>query len=594
MEVVHSPMKPAAVIFDLDGVLCDTPDLHYMALNKALVAHGCPAITRWQHENTYDGLSTRQKLEHLGVPDPAKVHATKQKETIKEMERQIQPNPLIRKVLLSLVNSGVKVGCASNSVRMSLHLALRLLGISELFHATACNEDVPHPKPAPDVYVECARRLGVDPKECIAVEDTDLGVHAAASAGMRVVRVSSPRNVTLFHVLGIRCPHLIIPMAGRGSRFPSEGESKPFINVRGDPMIVAVHRNLGIPEEHTTFVVLRKDEARVSRLFPKAHVCPIGDAVLDGTACTVRAALRASAHIDRDAPVMVANCDQLLELDMGSFLLRMDTVCAGAGMLTFHSPDSNPSWSYVSRDEDGYVNCLAEKKCISTEATAGVYWWQRCEWLADSIEKLVSANDKVNGEFYLAPSFNYLHNCIAVATYPCVMHSVGVPKDLDAYHARCTPRFISHRGNVNGVNPKGENDPVVVDNVHRLYGCDVEVDVWVVKEGTEEETGVWLGHDAPEHRVPPLYLKERFSYLWCHAKNKAALEWLLEEGAHCFTHSVDDYTITSKGYVWVYPGKPLTRKCVAVKPEGLYTSEDVRKAEYVCSDFMDPTLWGTT
>ena len=118
--------------------------------------------------------------------------------------------------------------------------------------------------------------------------------------------------------------------------------------------------------------------------------------------------------------------------------------------------------------------------------------------------------------------------------------------------------FISHRGNIDGKYPEFENNPIQIDRALK-NGFDVEIDVWCI------DNRWYLGHDSPEHEITISYLKDdRF---WCHAKNIEALNKMLKEDIHCFWHQEDDVTLTSKGYMWTYPGEQLTDNSISVLPE---------------------------
>ena len=91
----------------------------------------------------------------------------------------------------------------------------------------------------------------------------------------------------------------------------------------------------------------------------------------------------------------------------------------------------------------------------------------------------------------------------------------------------------------------------------------------------------WLGHDEPTEAVDREWLKD--NDLWCHAKNYNALEAMMAMGIHCFFHQKDDYTLTSYGYMWAYPGKPGGVKTIAVHPEKLSLPE-VKKFAGICGD----------
>jgi hypothetical protein len=143
--------------------------------------------------------------------------------------------------------------------------------------------------------------------------------------------------------------------------------------------------------------------------------------------------------------------------------------------------------------------------------------------------------------------------------------------------------YISHRGNIDGVNPSLENSPLYVETAIEK-GFDVEVDLWV------NDSGIFLGHDGPEYQVPQEWLTDRKAQIWVHCKNSDALSFSLRNDLHCFFHDTDDYTITSKGYVWAYPGKKYSSdRCINVLPEktSLDMSDGWEVNYYgVCSDFI--------
>jgi hypothetical protein len=137
-------------------------------------------------------------------------------------------------------------------------------------------------------------------------------------------------------------------------------------------------------------------------------------------------------------------------------------------------------------------------------------------------------------------------------------------------------RFISHRGNLTGRCDK-ENSPEQITKCLDL-GYDVEIDVRVIGED------YFLGHDEPQYKVHVDFLKN--DKLWCHAKNREALERMLSvRNIHCFWHQEDDYTLTSRSMIWVYPGKTLTTNSIAVMPELHDVSiDDLSACAGVCSD----------
>ena len=144
-------------------------------------------------------------------------------------------------------------------------------------------------------------------------------------------------------------------------------------------------------------------------------------------------------------------------------------------------------------------------------------------------------------------------------------------------------KLIAHRGNTTGPNTERENNPeYLIHAVDKGYDC--EVDVWVVNTINNVQE-VWLGHDEPTYQVTKQFISN--PAFWNHAKNLEALEFMLFNYIHCFWHEQDDYTITSKGYIWTYPGKPVCKKSVIV----CKTLEDTMKyckmdIAGVCSDYF--------
>ena len=136
--------------------------------------------------------------------------------------------------------------------------------------------------------------------------------------------------------------------------------------------------------------------------------------------------------------------------------------------------------------------------------------------------------------------------------------------------------LISHRGNLDGKVVEYENDPGYIDLALEA-GYEVEIDVWY------KDSKWYLGHDEPTYQINFNYLRNK--KFWCHAKNIEALNKMLKEDIHCFWHQEDDVTLTSKGYMWTYPGKQLTENSICVKPE--LSDEKPKKVIGICSDFIE-------
>jgi len=140
-------------------------------------------------------------------------------------------------------------------------------------------------------------------------------------------------------------------------------------------------------------------------------------------------------------------------------------------------------------------------------------------------------------------------------------------------------KLISHRGNLTGPSAADENLFEYV--CHAVAeGFDVEVDVWV--EGPE----IFFGHDGPITLISKHQLDSIAPYAWFHSKNPEAFEFLTVRGYHTFWHNSDNYTITSRGYVWAFPGYPVFSNAVAVMPELVPGFELSKKAFGICSDYV--------
>lgn len=135
--------------------------------------------------------------------------------------------------------------------------------------------------------------------------------------------------------------------------------------------------------------------------------------------------------------------------------------------------------------------------------------------------------------------------------------------------------LISHRGNIEGPNKEKENNP---DYILRALekNFHVEIDIWV------KQNQIFLGHDDPTYKVTLNFIKN--NSIWCHAKNFEALLYLRENNCHFFWHQNDKYTITSKGYIWAYPGETISKDAICVLPETF--NWKVEPCAGICSDYI--------
>ncbi len=180
-----------AVVFDLDGVLLDSEQVWDEARERLAKERG----GRWHEQAQKDmmGMSStewsRYMHERIGLPEPPEEINREVVERLVETYREHLPAIDGANEAVERLAARWPLGLASSSNRELIDLALELMGVKHLFAATVSSEEVARGKPAPDVYLEAARRLGVDPTHAAAVEDSHNGILAAKAAGMRVVAI---------------------------------------------------------------------------------------------------------------------------------------------------------------------------------------------------------------------------------------------------------------------------------------------------------------------------------------------------------------------------------------------------------------------
>lgn len=188
-------MSIQGLIFDCDGTLADTMPLHWQAWRQVSVRHG----VHFTEERFYalGGVPSRHILamlrEEQGLNiDPIVV--AKEKE-LAYLELLHHVGPIEQVVAIAQEHHGtLPMAVASGGTRHVINEVLVHLGIHELFAAVVTSEDVVHQKPAPDIFLEAARRIGVAPAFCRGYEDTDLGMQAIRAAGMDAVDVRQLRS----------------------------------------------------------------------------------------------------------------------------------------------------------------------------------------------------------------------------------------------------------------------------------------------------------------------------------------------------------------------------------------------------------------
>lgn len=446
------------VIFDLDGVLIDSRDMHYEALNRALSnVDEKYVIHREEHLSVYDGLPTSRKLnlltERKGLPvdKHQQVWEDKQVETLNIFGKLDHDYELMH-YFKQLKNKGYQVAVASNSIRNTVKLVLLKLGLLEFIDYYMSNEDVHRNKPFPEMYWNCMTACNALPKDTVILEDSHIGRQGALDSGSHLIAIENRDHLNqdkidkivaildskkLTHVpWKSEKMNVLIPMAGRGSRFADVGYTfpKPLIEVNGKPMIQVVLENLNI-EANYTFVVRKEHYEKYSLQYlltliaPGCNIVQV-DELTEGSACTT---LLAKEFIDNDDPLLLANSDQFMEWNSNECLYAFNADGIDAGILTFKA--THPKWSYAKVGEDGFVSEVAEKKPISDDATVGVYFWKKGSDYVKYAEQMIEKDVRVNNEFYICPVFNE-----AIADGKKIrikeierMWGIGTPEDLNYF-----------------------------------------------------------------------------------------------------------------------------------------------------------------
>ncbi|MEU1405956.1 HAD family phosphatase [Streptomyces sp. NPDC005728] len=188
-----SKLGTLAVIFDLDGTLVDSEPNYYEAGRQTLAEHGVPDFT-WAEHESYVGISTLETVaiwrERYGLSAPVDELFDATNRRYLELARtHTQTYPEMQKFVELLAAEDVPLAVASGSSPEAIEAILAGTGLDTFLRTAVSADEVAHGKPAPDVFLEAARRLGADPADCVVLEDSAAGAAAAHAAGMRCIAV---------------------------------------------------------------------------------------------------------------------------------------------------------------------------------------------------------------------------------------------------------------------------------------------------------------------------------------------------------------------------------------------------------------------
>jgi len=446
-----------AIIFDLDGVLVDTKQIHFEALNAALKKFKFKEISLDDHIKIFDGLPTNEKLKilqkRIGLPKKyfSKINNFKQKITAQILKKKIKKNFRIIEIMKSL-HGKYKIAVATNAVNSTLKICLNKLGISKYVDFKLSNEDILNPKPNPEIYLRIFIKFGIYPSEALIVEDSHYGREAAVSSGAKLLPIKKIEELDLkkikLNLISKKITdkkniswednkmNVLIPMAGAGKRFFDAGYvfPKPLIEVDNKPMIQWVIESLNLQANYI-FIIQKEHQEKyniksvLKILQPECKIIEL-DHLTEGAACTT---LLAKKYINNSDPLIIANSDQYINWNSSKALYDFSSKNLDGAILTFEA--IHPKWSYAKCDENGFVTEVAEKKVISKNATVGVYYWKHGSDYVSSAEEMIKKNIRVNNEFYVCPTYNELlaknkkvriHNVDK-------MWGLGTPEDLNNF-----------------------------------------------------------------------------------------------------------------------------------------------------------------
>lgn len=238
--------------------------------------------------------------------------------------------------------------------------------------------------------------------------------------------------------------NIVIPMAGRGSRFSTAGYDlpKPLLPVFNRPMIEVVIENLRPTRPHRYIFVCQREhliaydlESTLRQAGENTLIVPI-DYVTEGAICTV---LLAEDAINNDDALMIANCDQYIATPIDVYLNEMDKGKFDGFIMTMTADD--PKWSFVKFDLKGNVSQVVEKQVVSDEATVGIYNYRHGSDFVAAAREMIANNDRTNNEFYVAPAYNYMIKNGLQVGYMNIgadragMYGLGVPEDLEYFNS---------------------------------------------------------------------------------------------------------------------------------------------------------------
>jgi NDP-sugar pyrophosphorylase family protein len=232
--------------------------------------------------------------------------------------------------------------------------------------------------------------------------------------------------------------NIVIPMAGRGSRFSQFNLPKPLINIDNKPMIWHAIKSLELKGNYI-FITRKYDDYLLNlelnnilnEVAPDCIIIEI-DYVTDGPACS---ALLAKEYINNNNPLFITNCDRISEWDSNEFLNAVGQEDIDGLVVTWDNIATTES--FIELDKNGYGIRLVEKEIISDHPLNGMHYWKKGKYFVESTEKLIQKNIRTNNEFYISTTYNQMiEDGYKIKTYKLGRNqhfAVGDPADLKKY-----------------------------------------------------------------------------------------------------------------------------------------------------------------
>jgi HAD superfamily hydrolase (TIGR01509 family) len=449
-----------SIIFDLDGVIVDTKDLHFKALNKALLkSKNKYQISYTDHLKNFDGLPTSEKLNILikgkliKSSEKNKIIIEKKKLTTSLIKQEVKFDNKINNLFKKL-SKKFSIAIATNSINTTLDHCIKVLKLKKYLSFKIGTDNLRFKKPHPEIYLRCLVELGMKPSEALIIEDSHVGRSAVKESGSNLFPVKDLNDVTYKKIMKYidkknskktkknsiswddEEMNILIPMAGLGSRFKKAGYTfpKPLIEVHNKPMIQWVIEGLNIKANYI-FIIQKSHQQKynikslLKAIQPTCKIIEISK-ITEGAACTT---LLAKKYINNNKPLVIANSDQFIEWSSSKIMYKFTSKKVDGGILVFKS--IHPKWSYAKTNKSNEVIEVAEKKVISDNATVGVYYWRKGSDYVKYSEKMIKKNIRVNNEFYVCPVFNeaILNNQKIIIEKVDKMWGLGTPEDLSYF-----------------------------------------------------------------------------------------------------------------------------------------------------------------